>query len=46
VTWESTGCSNKQKMLAKTKGYQALAAIDKCIQEYNLKEITKIVKDM
>jgi hypothetical protein len=31
VTLDSTGSWNKQKTLAKIKGYQALRAIDKCI---------------
>jgi hypothetical protein len=31
VTLDSTGRWNKQKILAKMKGYQAFTAIDKCI---------------
>ena len=31
VMFRSTGGWNKQKLLVKTKGYQAVIAIDKCI---------------
>jgi hypothetical protein len=31
VTLDSTECWNKQKTLAKAKGYQAVVAVDKCI---------------
>jgi hypothetical protein len=31
LVFKSTGGCNKQKMMVKTKGYEALIAIDKCL---------------